>query len=105
MSHDQLVMALQAEIIAYDTHRSPEHMQALQAAAAACRAAGIDVATILQSTLVALHGPDEIVRRIRAALTDPPPTITQRLAAHIEHWTQRHSSRQPGTSNSPPGTA
>ncbi|WP_156052418.1 hypothetical protein [Nocardia carnea] len=99
MSHDQLVMALQAEIIAYDTHRSPEHMQALQAAAGECRTAGIDVATILQSTLAALLGPDEIVRRIRAALTDPPPTTTQRLAARIQHWTQRHHSRQSGTSN------
>lgn len=92
MSTDQLVMALQAEVLAYATHRSAERMQALQKAAAACRAAEIDVGSILTSTVVDIHDPDEMARRIRAAIADLPPTPAQRRTARMLRWTwQRHT--------------
>jgi hypothetical protein len=98
MNHDQRLMALQAEVLAYHTHRSAERMLALQKAAAACRAAGIDVGSILTSTIVALHGPDEMARRVHESIADLPPTPAQRPIMRVRPWTrQRHN--QPGPSN------
>ncbi|WP_063128677.1 hypothetical protein [Nocardia fusca] len=92
MSNDQLVMALQAEVLAYETHRSAERMQALQKAAAACRAAKIDVGSILTFTVVDIHDPDEMARRIRAAIAGLPLTPAPGLTTRMPRWTrQRHN--------------
>jgi hypothetical protein len=73
-------------------------MRALQKAAAACRAAKIDVGSILTSTIVDIHDPDEMARRVRAAIVGFPLTPAQRLTARMLRWTwQRHN--QPGPSN------
>ncbi|WP_280426440.1 hypothetical protein [Nocardia carnea] len=91
MNHDQLVLTLQAEVVAYSTHRSTERMKALQTAAAACRAAGIGVGPILTSTITEIHSPDEITRCLTEAIAKlPPPRANQRLTSRVRRWTRDH---------------